>query len=198
MNTTENINELTKDSLAHDRKKIESILRVIHWREFEMQQSKEKKEITKKKEKFFVDSMYCLIQWHFSIEIEHRKGVKDRDVWTNQEVARVFYYLATLLWGQTLKIPHICLCYNVFYTSGLWQCGSYVLYGLNKRKLCECNNTQQSFIVQNYNVYLPCMTCNHNYTAVFTHGNTNKKTIVLLSWNGKMNIQVFFVPESCW
>ena len=152
----------------------------------------------KKKEKFFQNSMLCPIRWHSCIESEHSKRMKDRDVWTNQDVARLFYCQATLLWGQTLKVPHICLCYNVFYTSRLWQCCGNVLYGLNKSKLCECNNTQQSFIVQNYSVYLPCMTCNHNYTAVFIHGNTNKKTIVLLPWKGKMNIHVFFVPESCW
>lgn len=109
----------------------------------------------KKKEKFFQNSMLCPIRWHSCIESEHSKRMKDRDVWTNQDVARLFYCQATLLWGQTLKVPHICLCYNVFYTSRLWQCCGNVLYGLNKRKLCECNNTQQSFIVQNYSVYLP-------------------------------------------
>ena len=60
----------------------------------------------KKKEKFFQNSMLCPIRWHSCIESEHSKRMKDRDVWTNQDVARLFYCQATLLWGQTLKVPH--------------------------------------------------------------------------------------------
>lgn len=43
----------------------------------------------------------------------------------------------------------------MFYTSALWQCCSNSLYGLVKRKLCQCNNALQSYILQNCSVYLP-------------------------------------------
>ena len=89
----------------------------------------------------------------------------------------------TKYWKQHIII---CLCHSVFYISRLWQCCNNSLYGLIKRKLCECNNTQQSYILQNCNVCLPCLKCNHSYTvAVFTDGNNNKKTIVFLPWMGR-------------
>lgn len=59
--------------------------------------------------------MLCPIRWHSCIESEHSKRMKDRDVWTNQEVARLFYAWPLFYEAKHWKY-HIFACATMCFT----------------------------------------------------------------------------------